>query len=70
MRVRVGVIDLSMIRCGCGSRHETIFMAPKEEGEPQVERRTERRVENLHFILNDIVGGHAARMLRVRARRT
>lgn len=70
MRVRVGVIDLSMIRCGCGSGHEIIFMAPKEEGEPQVEWRTERRVENLHFILNEIVGGHAARMLRVRARRT
>lgn len=70
MRVRVGIIDLSLIRCGRGSCHEAIFMGAKEYGELKGEWRMERRVEDLHVILNDIMGGHAARMLRVRARRT
>lgn len=45
-------------------------MGAKEYGELKGEWRMERRVEDLHVILNDIMGGHAARMLRVRARRT
>lgn len=70
MRVGVGVIDLGLVRCGCGSCHKVVFMDAKECGEPQVECRVKKRVENLHFILKDAMGGHGARMLRVRARGT